>query len=348
MANIFKLPFILFILSSCLTCCKSKSNWTEVLGIGLPDHDETYNKLHFVDERTGFIGGSHLTLLKSTIQKINFQRNAVLYKTRDQGKTWDQIKLPFLGSVEDIYNFNDTIILKIINDANDTTLFVRSSNMTNWEKLLAFSNGYKVIEMEFENSKNGRLLITNNSNHYLLKYHDNKIDTLRHLDGYFPFALLGEDVISLNTFASSDYFTGYTVVNQNSESKTEFKFDANYNVYSHTKYKDTLFLAVNKKDSNLILKLTKNGFVKIFYDKFSNYVFTEILVSGNKIMSIGNRLDEVGPIGVINSFFVSNDGGLTWDKENLPSPMCIEAPTIYKDIFFISASCPPGFFQIRK
>jgi hypothetical protein len=54
-------------------------NWRQFAGSGLPDQDETYKDLYFVDEQTGYIGGRHLTLLDSKvlIQSIFKYRSSI-------------------------------------------------------------------------------------------------------------------------------------------------------------------------------------------------------------------------------------------------------------------------------
>lgn len=329
--------------------CGTNPNWTQFAGNGLPDQDETYKDIFFVDEQTGYVGGRHLTLLESKNEgRINFQNNAVLYKTLNQGRDWKQIPLPFLGSVEKITTFGDTLILQIQTD-NDTTLLVQSNNNGNdWRSLLTLTKHAGIIEMEFAASTNGRLLTTDRQNKFLIIYHNNQFDTVHKFQENFPWTFLKDKVISLKNVPSTADYSSYFLTDIKTGTTKEIKFDKGYFIASHYKNNDNLYLAASKNNIGYILKLSETGFEKIELGKYSSYEPDEVFVYGDKIMAIGNRQDEVGPIGVIRSFFISTDGGKTWNKEDLPSSMCIEAPTIYKDKFFISAACPPGFFQVRR
>src|SRR5690606_2964372 len=133
-------PFFIITILLLYVSCGTNPNWKQFSGNGLPDQDETYKDIYFVDEQTGYIGGRHLTLLDSKSEDtINFQNTAVLYKTLNQGKDWKQIPLPFLGSVEKITSFGDTLLLKIQTD-NDTTLLIQSHNSgKDWRNLLTLT-----------------------------------------------------------------------------------------------------------------------------------------------------------------------------------------------------------------
>jgi hypothetical protein len=329
--------------------CGTNHNWTQFAGNGLPDQDETYKDIYFVDEQMGYIGGRHLTLLDSRSEDtISFQNAAVLYKTLNQGRDWKHIPLPFLGSVEKIATFGDTLILKIQTD-NDTTLLVQSNNDgKDWRNLLTLTKYAGIIEMEFTTSTNGRLLTTDRQNKYLIIYHNNLFDTIQIFRENYPWTFLKDKVISLKNDPSTADYISYFLTDIKTGTTKEIKFDQGYFISSHYRYNDNLYLAASKNSVGYIMKLNETGFEKIEFGEFSKYEPDEVFVYGDKLMTIGNRQDEVGPIGVIRSFFISNDGGKTWNKEDLPSPMCIEAPTIYKDKFFISAACPPGFFQVRR
>ena len=326
----------------------TSSNWTKFSGNGLPDQNETYKDIHFINEKTGYIGGSHLTLLGKSNNTTNFKNTAVLYKTLNQGKDWQQIALHFLGSVEKILSFGDTLILQIKSD-NDSTLIVRSDNNgKDWGSLLTLTNHSRIINMDFSNSIKGQFLTTDRQNVYLIAYSNNRFDTLVKFQGGSQWDILGDNVISLNNVPSTADYNGYTLTDIKTGSIKEFQFDKSYFIASHYKYEDNLYLAASKNNIGYILKLNAKGFEKIELGKYSKYEPNEVFAYGVKLIAIGNRQDEVGPIGVIHSFFISTDGGKTWDKENLPSPMCIEAPAFFKDKFFISAACPPGYFQLRR
>jgi hypothetical protein len=329
--------------------CGANPNWTQFSGNGLPDQDVTYNDIYFVDEQTGYIGGRHLTLLGSKSEEtINFQNTAVLYKTHNQGGDWKQIPLPFLGSVKKITTFGDTLILKIETE-NDTTILVKSNNHgKDWSNLLTLTKHAGIVDMDFVNSTKGRLITTDRQNEYLIIYQHNQFDTVQKFTGNYPSTFLKDEVISLKNVPSTADYSSYLITDIKTGSIKEIKFDKSYFIASHYKYNNNLYLAASKDNVGCILKLNNAGYEKIEFGRYSKYEPDEVFVYGDKLMAIGNRQDEVGPIGVIRTFLISTDGGKTWNKEDMPSPMCIEAPTIYKDRFFISAACPPGFFQVRQ
>lgn len=327
--------------------CGTDSNWKQFVGNGLENHGDTYNDLYFVDEQIGYIGGMQLNLFEpKSNNTINFQNTAVLSKTVNQGKDWITIPLPFLGSVEKITAFDDTLILKVKTD-NDTTLLVQSDNNgKSWKNLMILTNHARIIDMEFTTSTNGRVLTTDRRKSYLVIYHNNRFDTIQTFQNTSPRTFLKNKVVSLKNVPSTGNFSSYFLTDLETIEVKEIKFDKSYFVTSHYRDNDTLYLAASVNNVGCILKLTETGYQKIEMGKYSKYQPDEVFAYGNKLMAIANKRDEVGPIGVIRSFFLSNDGGETWKKEELPSPMCILAPTIYKDKFFISRSCPSGF-QLR-
>jgi hypothetical protein len=326
--------------------CNTNSNWTSIPSKGL-GQDETYKEIHLVDEQTGYIGGRHLTLLGRSHDTINFQNSAVLYKTSDQGKNWKQITLPFSGSVEKIISFGDTLILQIQSDT-DTTLLVQSNNNgKDWNNLLTFTNHAWIVDIEFTTSLKGRLLTTDRQNDYLVKYENNCFDTVIKFPDSSSWAILGDNVISFKNVPSTADYGGYTLTDIKKRTTKELQFDKSYSIASHYKYNDNLYLAARKNHVGYILKLNAEGFEKIELGKYSKYQPNEVFAYGDKLIAIGNKQDEVGFLGVIHSSLTSSDGGKTWNKEDLPSPMCIDPSAIYKDKFFISKACHKGF-QIRQ
>lgn len=335
--------FLFFFIS-----CGTGSSWTEFPGKGLPEQDETYKDIYFINEQTGYIGGRHLTVLGNSNDTINYQNSAVLYKTENQGKDWQQVSLPFLGSVEKIISFGDTLILKIESE-NDTTLLVRSdNNAKDWKNLLTFTNHAGIVDMEFTNSLKGQLITTDRQIDYLVNYSNNRFDTVFKFQDNSQLAILGDNVISLKNVPSTADYSGYVLTDTKTGTIKKYQFDKHYFIASHYKYNDNLYLAASKNHTGYILKLNAKGFERIELGKYAKYEPDEVFAYGSKMIAIGNKQDEVGPIGVIRSFFISTDGGKTWNKEDFPSPMCIEAPAIYRDKFFISAACPPGFLQVRR
>lgn len=346
MKTIFTISLIFFF-ASCETV--PGRNWSHFYGKGLPEQDETYKNIYFVNEQTGYIGGSRLTLLDSKSEIIiNYQTLAILYKTLNQGRYWEQIPLPFTGSVEKITTFGDTLLLKIKTE-NDTTFLVQSNNDgKDWTTLLTLTKHARIIDMEFINSTNGQLLTTDRQYEYFITYKNSQLDTLYIFKDDSPRAFLNDNIISLKSNPSTADYNSCILTNIKNGKIREIKFDDNYYISSSYKYNDNFYLAARKNNKGYILKLNETGYEIIKLGKFSSYLPDEILVSGNKLMAIGNKSNEVGPFGVIRSFIISLDGGKTWKKETLPSPMCISAPSIYKDKFFISAACPPGYLQIRR
>ncbi|GAB2666861.1 hypothetical protein GCM10027036_20560 [Flavihumibacter cheonanensis] len=305
----------------------------------------------FQNDEVGYIGGRRFDWLEVVNnEKINFKEIAVLYKTENQGKNWKQIPLPYSGSVDKITVFGDTLILEI-NTYNDTTMLVQSNNQgKDWINLLILTKYGRIRDTQFNNSKDGRLLTTDSTHGYLIQYHNTKFDTIQTFIGNDVFAILQNQVISFRRDTATAAYSGYILTDVKTGYRKEIPFDISYYIsFSYySKHADHLYFAANHNQIGTILKVTNAGYEVIDLGQYAQCIPDKVFAFGNTIMAICASQDNIGPIGVIHTFLISSDGGKTWMKEDLPSPMCVTTPAIFKDQFFIAGSCPNNYFQIRK
>src|SRR5436190_14808822 len=93
-----------------LTSCSSNPHWKEFAAKGLPNKDDHYNDLIFINDSIGYLGGWRTKLLKQTGDNYQFTDSTILFKTLDRGKHWYKIPLNYQGSIDKIIIFNDTLI----------------------------------------------------------------------------------------------------------------------------------------------------------------------------------------------------------------------------------------------
>lgn len=331
-----------------LFSCSSNDHWKEFKAKGLPDQDDHYEDMIFINDSVGYLGGRRTVEIGHTKDNYIFTDRTILYKTQDRGRSWNKIPLDLKGSVDKIFCFNDTLITLLQFVTTDTTYILKSTNGGNtWSSLLTLTKDNYIRDIYFERPDKGFIATDNRKSQLLMKFNINKWDTILNLTSEsYHHKIFNDRVISLTKQSAS--VVGASIINLQSQKQTIVTFDKPYFLASSTKNNNSLLIAVHDSLNGKILRLTDNKIEEINLGEFSNYLPEKIFVYGKTIMAIAYRHKDVAFLGVIHSLLISHDNGQTWALEELPSSMSPEPAFMYKDNYFISSCLPPGFMQIRQ
>ncbi len=342
-----QIPYILAIIF--LNSCSNSDNWNKFPSHGLPQKDEVYNDLIFVDSLTGFLGGDRMISLGEVNNQYQFTNRTVLYKTRDQGKSWSKIPLNYKGSVSRIFAFKDTLVVLLQDVTSDSVYILKSKNYgENWERLLATTKDIYIREVQFTNAENGFIVTDDRSKSFLLQFQLNKWDTLLNLpNNHYHFKIIQDNIFSLIPEQASANSIGVLITNIKTGKTKELFFDKPYFIASLTSYEKYLYLAASYKNIGAIIKVTKDEIDVTDLGNYSDYQPDQVYFHDKTIMTIANREKDVAFLGVIHNLLISKDNGKTWALEEIPDPMYLKPATMYKDKFFMTY-CGTGYIQIRK
>lgn len=324
------------------------NNWFLFKSQGLPRSDESYNTVHFVDENVGYIGGHKTIILSSDSVNINFVDSAVLYKTNNQGRTWNEIKLGIAGSITNIFVFGDTINLLSQDSQTDSIYILSSVNQGNtWKKLFSTNTNNYIREIYFERAHNGQIIIEDSTNSYLVKYENNFWDTIKDLTNYgYKLEYLDNTVFSIIPYGAEN--SGVIINNLLDDSEKRIFFDKKYRVNDYFTSNNHFFISLQDKNSSKIMKINLDGnYEYIHLGKFEDYTIEKMYYNENVFSAIVYKDSDVGPIDVDMKFLISTDKGKTWNIENFPFSLVTNPAFLYQDQFFIT-NCGTNMFQIRK
>lgn len=346
MKKILILSILLVLISSCWW--QNKHHWKEFSAKGIPVKDEGYNNIVFVSDSMGYLGGDRTVMLGKIGNGYKFTKNAVLYKTINQGKVWSEIPLNYKGSVDRIFSFGDTLVLLIQYVTCDTNYIIKSINGgKSWVKIFSSLKKNWIREIYFTNSISGKIIV-DSRNENLLSYNGNKWDTLLNLpENYYFHKIFSDKLVSLIPCPNSKDYQGLLITDLASKKTKQILFDKSYDVASLVKNKDDLYLAVSNGNKEGLLRLTERGLEVISLGIYSNYELNEIFAYQNLIVIIAYRQEDVGFLGVIHNILISHDAGKTWTIEKSPSSMYLTPAVLYKDKFFMTY-CGAGLFQITQ
>lgn len=342
-----QLPYILAVIL--LTSCGSSDNWKKIASQGLPQKDEGYNDLIFVDSLTGYLGGDRMISLGEVNNQYRFTNRTVLYKTKDQGKSWLKMSLDYKGSVDKIFAFKDTLVVLLQDVTSDSVYILKSKNYgENWEELLAAPRGVYIREIQFPNADNGFIVTDDCNKTFLLKLQNNKWDTVLNLtNDHYHYKIIQNKIFSLIPERATANSSGVLITDIETGQNNELLFDKPYFIASLTSYEKYLYLAVSDKNTGKILKVTDSEIKTYDFGKYSDYQPDQVFIYNNTILAIANRKKDVAFLGVIHNLLISKDNGQSWTLEEIPDPMYLKPATMYKDKFFMTY-CGTGYIQIRK
>jgi len=346
LAHIYKMKRVLLVLLLPLVCsCSAGNNWQEFKADGLPTQDEEYEDLLFVNDTLGYLGGSKLTLVGN---KQDFKNEAILYKTKNKGKTWQQVPLNYEGSIEKIFAFKDSLILLLQDVTIETNYILKSTDGgKSWKEIFSYSKGSLIRDIHFDTSVSGKIIFDSKEGQYILGYNEIQWDTISILpNNYFHHRIFNNKVVSLIPEGLSANSIGISVtVPHNKNNK--FNFDKPYYIASSSKVGNDLLLAAQVNEKGKIIKFSNNKIEYIDFGDFAEYKPDNIFSSGKTIIAIVSRDKDAAFLGVIHAALVSNDNGKTWDLEELPNPLAYKPAFLFQDNFFISNALV-GQFQARQ
>lgn len=332
-----------------MTSCDRSDNWKQFQSIGLPQKDESYNDLVFTDSLTGYLGGNSMIAIGKVNNQYQFIHRTVLYKTKDQGKSWLKIPLDYPGSVNRIFAFNDTVLVLLQDLLSDSVYILKSKNHgKNWEMLLSAPRNVYIREILFTNSDNGYIVTDDRRQSLLLKLQLNKKDTILNLpNNHYHYKIIRNKIFSLIPDQTAANSRGILIKDMETGEKKELLFDKPYYIASSTFYEKNLFLAASDNNTGKILRLTDNEITTYDLGKYSDYQPDRVFAYHNTIVAIVHHTKDVAFLGVIHHLLISKDNGQSWILEEIPAPMYLKPATMYMDQFFMTY-CGTGSFQMRN
>lgn len=332
-----------------MASCGNSNNWKKFPSQGLPQKDEGYNDLIFVDSLTGYLGGDKMISLGEVNNQYQFTNRTVLYKTKNQGKSWLKIPLDYKGSVNRIFAFDDTLVVLLQDVTSDSVYILKSENNgRNWEKLFSTPKDVYIREIQFAHADNGFIVTDDRSKSFLLKLQNNKWDTVLNLpNDHYHYKIIQNKIFSLIPERATANSSGVLITDIETGKNNELFFDKQYFIASLSSYEKYLYLAVSDKNTGKILRVTDSEIKAYDFGKYSDYQPDQVFIYNNTIVAIANRKKDVAFLGVIHNLLISKDNGQTWTLEEIPDPMYLKPATMYKDKFFMTY-CGTGYIQIRK
>ena len=332
-----------------LVSCINQDNWKKFPSQGLPQTDESYNDLIFVDSLTGYLGGDRMILLGEENNQYQFTNRTILYKTNNQGKSWSKIPLDYEGSVDKIFAFDDTLVVLLQDVTSDSVYILKSKNGgRNWNELFSAPKDIYIREMQFEQAENGLIVTDDRSKSFLLKLHNNKCDTVLRLpNDHFHFKIIQNKLFSLIPKPTSAKSTGVLITDIKTGKNNELLFEKSYFITSLASSEKYLYLAVSDNNTSKILRISESEIKVYDFGKYSDYQPDQMFVYDNTIIAIANRQKDVAFLGVIHNLLISKDNGQSWTLEEIPDPMYLKPATMYNDKFFMTY-CGMGYIQLRK
>ena len=303
----------------------------------------------FSDSLTGYLGGGRMISVGQGNGQYQFTHETVLYRTEDQGKSWTKISIDYRGSIDRIFSFDKTLVALLQDVTSDSVYILKTQNNgENWEQMFSTSKENYIREIKFTDPDNGFIVSDNRNNSFLLKLHNNNLDTILNLpNNSYHYKIVGNKLFSLIPEKSTANSTGVLITNIETFESKEIDFNQPRYVTSLTSDEKHLYVAVSNKSSGEILKVSDGDIEIITLGDYSNYQPDRVFANGNTILAFANRQKDVALLGVIHNLLVSIDNGQTWALEEIPNPMYLKPATAYRDIFLMTY-CGTGNFQIRQ
>lgn len=331
-----------------LSSCGAYAHWEQFPAQGLPEKDERYEAMVFIDSLTGYLGGARTILIGQITNQYELDNRTVLYKTIDRGKSWLKIPLDYRGSVDRIIPFGDTLVVLLQDVTSDSVyIFKSENNGRDWKHLFSVSSSVYIRAIHFAQPDNGYLVTDDGNQSFVLKFHHNKWDTILSVpNSRYHYKIIQNTLLSLIPEQTTANSKGVTITDITTGKSNELFFDKPYFIASSTSNEKNLYLAASDHKTGKILEVSDTGIKVIGFGNYSDYDPDQLFVYNNTIMVIANRQKDVAPLGVIYSLLISKDNGQSWTLEEIPDPMYVKPATMYKDKFFMTY-CGIGDLQIR-
>ena len=260
------------------------------------------NVIYFQDSLNGIFGGYGLEENPNSKNLDRIDMYPIIYKTNSLGKEYEKIDLPkqILGNVHKLY-FKDSVIFAQI----DETIYKSNNLGKSWDKI--FTGLIETYNLNFTNQNSFLSIIRGRKNKYLIRYENNKIDTIKTLD-YKDYNLTNTNLYSWKE-DKKDYKTNKLLI-QNL--KFENSYTINFKNPETIKY---IFELEPKKsiivNENSIIQYFENR-TKTIYPKFYNkYYLKDFLANKNILIAICKEINSKNSI-TDDYYFISYDYGNNW------------------------------------
>lgn len=338
----------LALLCGLLAACRSYEPWRRFVAEGVPTSDESYNALLFTDSTTGYLAGNRMISTGEVNGQYEFTDRTILYKTKNQGRSWSKLPLDYKGSVSRLFPFGDTLLVLLQHASADSVHILRSPDRgASWQELFSTAQDNYIRELHFTDPRHAHLVVDNRQTQYLLSFNNNQWDTVLALpEDCDRHRIFDRTVVSLITEPSTGYSNGVLITDIATGKARKIPFDRSYYISSLAKSNNSLLLAASRKDSGRVLVLTEDSVRAIDFGPYSDYEPSEVFASGDTFVAIAHRQKDAAFLGVIHHLLISTDNGRTWTLEELPDSMFAAPAALYRGQFFM-AYCGAGAFQLR-
>jgi len=357
MVRVCSIFLLLLIVNSCTNKDKQKIisdetiGWKKHTAKGIPTSNESYDRITFLNENVGYLGGKETVISDRTDKKINFVKKAVLYKTVDQGNSWTKINMNQEGNITEIIAFEDSLIILNQSLHNEPNILFTPDSGSSWIELIKFSSEHYIRAISFPNSKEGYIISDDKKTIqvYKLTIDTREIDTLFTLPNNHHKITIGrKSIYSLipNKNAESK---GVLITNIESGASMEVEFDKPYYVESMVlNENEELFLTLDfKSKESKVISMINSKITKYNLRGLSEYSLGKIFVYRNWIIIIANQRENMSILGVTHELIMTKDGGKTWTVNDFPDPLYTNPGFLYENSFFMTY-CGTGMFQKMK
>jgi len=249
------------------------------------------------------------------------------------------------GEIYFIRKSNDNIALLNQSVTHDSTYVLSSNdNGKSWNSVFSLSNKYFVSDMYQRHDEVIELSarVNENNNREVFRISNKKTDTIR----------FAHNIRQLH-FSKNGYL-GVRTNFDNSKSLIHFNLEgeeigekniATENIQSYSKRTSDNDIIWYYSSSNIVV-FRNDKFYEIDLTAYKDYTVKDPFIKDSLIVIDGYYNNDASFVGVIHTFLVSYDFGITWIEEDAPSSMMVGASNMNKERFISYSGL--GKFQERK
>jgi len=349
---------LIFLLLLAVNSCTNKGEetinsdetigWNKFQGKGIPTSNESYDKLTFLNESIGYLGGEETVITGRTEKKVNFVQKAVLYKTVDQGNSWSKVNVDQEGNITEVFPFKDSLIILNQSLYNEPNILLTTNNGSDWIELVKLTNKQYVRAISFSNSNEGYFITDDKKTIqvYRLNVDTRDIDTLFTLpNNHYKITIGKRSIYSLMPDKNADS-KGVLITNIETGIIEEVEFDKPYYVESMALDENQeLFLALDYENAeSKVISIINGKIAEYNLGVLSDYSLGKTFVHKDWIMIIANQRENMSMPGVTHKLIMTKDKGKTWTVNELPDPLYTKPGFLFENNFFMTY-CGNGIFQ---
>ena len=287
---------------------------------------------------------------------------AVIYKTRDGGKTWKKDTFEKGGFWHTCQSGNTIFATKIVNNgrfAEQTSILYRSTDKgETWEVINEFIGGVAFLALDEQaNGYIGGIKADSSKRRRLYSYDVFEIENgqMKEREDKISYPATWEpeskEILFLKrTEPKAKENNLFCVFDTKTKSLKEYNLPEGVDGYFAEKHEYEYWVLGRKDEQCCIYKMSKSGNFEIVHRFFSNgeKIFPGGLkVFGNEIVA---TIDIQKSIWIESTTYFSSDGGKTWHEEKLPKPYYFQPVDFIqtKEGIFGMAYAGSGRVQVRK